>query len=154
MTDAASQSSKVCSVSNQKRKMASMPGRSTMELWNPFDRSAMLHETGVMRTRKKGKHIVRIMDVEAVLQLTKKATVEERAKVGLDSVKTPLVCSIQSCYPGPGDINTGEEHSFEESIDPEAIISRTLHCYMCSCGQRPRDCPDPATMIDKEVTRC
>ena len=134
--------------------MASMPDRSKMELWNPFDRPAMSsHETGVgvMKTRKKGKNIVRIMNENAVVQLTKKPTVEESAAVGLDTVKTPLVCSLQSSY--QGDIDKEKEHRFEECIDSDALISRTLHCYMCSCGKLPTDCPDPATMVDKEVTR-
>ena len=42
--------------------------------------------------------------------------------------------------------------SIEQSIDPDRLVERTLHSYMCSCGKRPTKCSNPVTMLAPEVT--
>ena len=41
--------------------------------------------------------------------------------------------------------------SIEQSIDPDRLVERTLHSYLCSCGNRPTECPDPVTLLAPEV---
>ncbi|KAI0218777.1 hypothetical protein LSAT2_029499 [Lamellibrachia satsuma] len=95
---------------------------------------------------RKGQHLVRIMNPREIEDMLGLRNINEHCAEDDEGL---LVCSRKSYKKKKR--RAVDRISFETTIDPDTLIARTLHSYLCSCGNVPHDCPDPATMTDPEV---
>ena len=96
---------------------------------------------------RKDQHLVRIMNPRVIEGMLGLICMNENCP---KDDKGLSVCSRKS-YKKSKKRRAVDRISFETTIDPDTLIARTLHSYLCSCGNVPHDCPDPATMTDPEV---
>ena len=105
---------------------------------------------------KKGRHVVRIMNLNTVADVindgNNTAANADFQHLGVQQFEKILV-SRPTAIASQKHAKMIPGLSIESTINPDTLIARTLHSYLCSCGNLPRLCPYPATMIDPEVTR-
>lgn len=105
---------------------------------------------------KKGRHVVRIMNLNTVADVIKdgnntaaNADFQHLGVQQFEKILVPRTTPIASLK----HTKIIPSLSIDSAINRDTLIARTLHSYLCSCGNTPRLCPYPATMIDIEVTR-
>ena len=114
------------------------------------------------KVRRKGGHVVRILNAPVVEELIKCGTeldpflVEAVHQIAVSGVKVyhkepqkVVFCSRMSRSDNYKKRKVSRPVSFESRIDPDALIARTLHCYTCACGKLPQNCPDK--IVNPEV---
>ena len=116
------------------------------------------------KVRRKGGHVVRIMNAPVVEDLIKCGTeldpflveamhqmAEGGGHVYPAEPQKVAFCSRMSRSEKYKKRKTSRPVSYESRIDPDALIARTLHRYTCACGKLPQNCPDE--ILNPEVIR-